>query len=376
MSELKVLFWISGKDDPSPRFRFVQYIESFRAHGVHIDTVTSFPSRNYKRKITKKPFHVLEVGFVLMLRLLQVYWVALFRAKKYDVIYTNKDILPNLNITIAERILSKFNKNLVFDMDDAIYLGKRGRKLDEVWKYYKAIIGGSTVHIDYIHSKYHIPSYYVPMGIDTAKYLPIKERKEGVIRIGWSGSHHTNVYALPFLKHIMEELAEKIDYELIIISNVDPKIEWKNVKSRFILWTPETEVAGLQQIDIGLMPLQDEPFERGKCALKAVQYMAIGIPALVSPVGVNETIVTDGFNGYHCRNDQEFISRMIELSSDVNTRTKLGENARKTVVEKYSIEVLTKQYISIFNDVISSQKMDDLSFYKTSQTSSSETKLD
>jgi glycosyltransferase involved in cell wall biosynthesis len=376
MSELKVLFWISGKDDPSPRFRFVQYIESFRAHGVHIDTVTSFPSRNYKRKITKKPFHVLEVGFVLMLRLLQVYWVALFRAKKYDVIYTNKDILPNLNITIAERILSKFNKNLVFDMDDAIYLGKRGRKLDEVWKYYKAIIGGSTVHIDYIHSKYHIPSYYVPMGIDTAKYLPIKERKEGVIRIGWSGSHHTNVYALPFLKHIMEELAEKIDYELIIISNVDPKIEWKNVKSRFILWTPETEVAGLQQIDIGLMPLQDEPFERGKCALKAVQYMAIGIPALVSPVGVNETIVTDGFNGYHCRNDQEFISRMIELSSDVNTRTKLGENARKTVVEKYSIEVLTKQYISIFNDVISSLKMDDRSFYKTSQTSSSETKLD
>ncbi len=376
MSDLRVLFWISGKDDPSPRFRFVQYVEAFRKQGVHVDTVTSFPSRNYKRKLTRKPFHVFEVGFVLILRLIQVYWVAIFKARKYDIIYTNKDILPNLNITIAERILSRFNENLIFDMDDAIYLGKRGRKLDEVWKYYKAIIGGSTVHIDYVNSKYNIPGYYVPMGIDTTKYLPIKERKDGEIRIGWSGSHHTNVYALPFLKNIMEKLAEKIDYELIIISNVDPKIEWKNVKSRFILWTPETEVSGLQQIDIGLMPLQDEPFERGKCALKAVQYMAIGIPALVSPVGVNEQIVSPGVNGYHCKNDEEFISRMIELASDANERKKLGENARKTVLDKYSIEVLTQQYISIFNEVKASKKRDPLQFYKNHQENLSDKKID
>lgn len=349
--QLSVLFWIGDRKDPSPRFRFLQFVQPLREKGVKIDIVFSYPSRNYKAKIEKSPFNMIEVALIILVRLVHVTWIALTRAKKYDVIYTNKDILPNLNVTLAEKILSFFNPKLIFDIDDAIYLSKRGKKLDIIWKNYEAVIAGSPLHIDYINSKHNLKCFYIPMAIDTQKYQPQKVRKDGKIRIGWSGSHFTNIYALPVIKECMEMLAEKLDFELIVISNINPKINWKNVQSRFIQWTEEAEVEGLQQIDIGLMPLKDEPFERGKCALKAVQYMAVGIPALVSPVGVNTSIVTDSYDGFHCKNNEEFVERLITLSSDELKRMEMGRNARKTVEEKYSIEVLADKYVQVFRGI-------------------------
>jgi glycosyltransferase involved in cell wall biosynthesis len=349
--KLKVLFWIGDLKDPSPRFRFLQFIEPLREKGIIVDTVFTNPSRNRKNIFEKGILNRIEVLLVLMMRLFQVMWVGLFKAWRYDVVFTNKDILPNTNIYFAEKILSMSNPKLIFDIDDAIYLSNRGSKLNIIWKNYKGIIAGSPVHIEYIQPKFDLKCFYIPMAIDTQKYQPQKSRNEGKIRIGWSGSHFTNIYALPVMKECMELLAEKLDFELIVISNVNPEIQWKNVQCRFIQWTEEKEVEGLQQIDLGLMPLKDEAFERGKCALKAVQYMAVGIPALVSPVGVNTSIVTDGYNGYHCKNNEEFVNRLIELANDESKRISMGDNARKTVEEKYSIEVLTNKYIEVFTEI-------------------------
>lgn len=350
---MKVLFWIGDIKDPSPRFRFLQFVEEIRKQGVTLDIVLSNPSRNRKVKFEKGIANKLEVGFFLFKRLWQVAKVALFKAKKYDIIYTNKDILPNQGIYWAEKWLAAANPNLIFDIDDAIYLGQRGHKLHAIWPYYKALIAGSPVHIEYIQPKHpHLHCYYVPMAIDTQRYQPIgQQRKPGKIRIGWSGSHFTNIYALPVMKTCMEMLAQQLDFELIVISNVDPNIQWEGVQSRFVLWTEADEVNGLQQIDIGLMPLKDEPFERGKCALKAVQYMAVGIPALVSPVGVNTLIVEDGINGFHCASNEAFVERIVQLANNEKLRLQMGEAARQKVVSQYSVEVLAKRYIQIFEEV-------------------------
>jgi glycosyltransferase involved in cell wall biosynthesis len=349
--KLKILFWIGDLKDPSPRFRFLQFIEPLREKGLIVDTVFTNPSRNRKNKFEKGILNRVEVLLILMMRLFQVIWVALFKAWRYDVVFTNKDILPNTNIYLAEKILSMSNPKLIFDIDDAIYLSNRGPKLNIIWKNYKGIIAGSPVHIEYIQPKFDLKCFYIPMAIDTQKYQPQTSRKEGKIRIGWSGSHHTNVQCLPVMKVCMEMLAEQLDFELIVISNLDPEIKWKNVQSRFIQWTADTEVEGLQQIDIGLMPLEDGPFERGKCALKAVQYMAIGIPALVSPVGVNSLIVKDDFNGFQCKDNQAFVDHILTLANNENKRIEMGKNARKTVEEKYAIEVLTQKYIDVFTEI-------------------------
>lgn len=332
----------------------MQYINSLNIKVAKLGVVKSYPSRFrqnfFKNRYLKKG----EISLILIFRLMHVIWVSLFRAWKYDLVYTNKDILPNLNIFLAEKILWLFNKKLVFDIDDAIYLGPRGKKLDVIWKYYKYVIAGSPVHIEYINKRYpSLKCFYVPMGIDTKKYQPIKKRPYGKMRIGWSGSHHTNIYALPLLEPIMTELSLKIDFEFIIISNKDPEIRWKNIETRFIEWTPEMEVSGLQQIDIGLMPLNDNDFERGKCSLKALQYMAVGVPALVSPVGVNSIIVDHGYNGFHCVDNKSFVENIIKLVTNKKLRGEMGLNARDTILTKHSIDVLSDKYINIFNQIAS-----------------------
>lgn len=189
------------------------------------------------------------------------------------------------------------------------------------------------------------------MAINTSQYKPANVRPEGVLRIGWSGSHHTNIYALPLLKEPLEKLAKVLDFEFIIISNKNPEVDWNGVNSKFIPWTEETEVLGLQMFDIGLMPLKDEPFERGKCALKAVQYMAVGVPALVSPVGVNSFIVRDSIDGLHCNTIQDFSEKLMQLAQNESLRLEMGKNALKRVHDSFSVEVLTNKYENVFKEL-------------------------
>jgi glycosyltransferase involved in cell wall biosynthesis len=189
--------------------------------------------------------------------------------------------------------------------------------------------------------------------VNTAVYRPAGTRQPGPVRIGWSGSESTNTYCLPLLEPCMKEIARVHDVEFVVISNVDPRINWEGVRTRFLPWRAETEVQDLQLIDVGTMPLQDSEFERGKCGLKAIQYMALGVPAVVSPVGVNTEIVTDGHNGFHAATDGEWTHRLLALTESERLRRELGANARRTVEERYSHEVATRLLSSVFEGVLS-----------------------
>lgn len=348
---MRIAFWVSGLKDPSPRFRFLQFIEPLREKGHKIDVFVLYPNRNIILKSKNFALQLLEQKIHLICRVAQLLFFAVFKAYKYDIIYTNKDLLPNLKVRWVEKVIWLFNKNLVFDIDDAIYIGPRGEKLKAILPYYKAVIAGSDVLQAYTQTTYGIKSYYIPMAINTNIYQPAKVRATGKLRIGWSGSHHTNVYALPLLREPLTALSKVLDFEFIVISNKNPDLDWATINTRFIQWTEDTEIQGLQQFDIGLMPLKDEPFEQGKCALKAVQYMAIGIPALVSPVGVNSKIVRDGIDGFHCKSIDEFTANLLLLASDEAKRLTLGKNAKSRVDELYSVKVLANQYEAVFKEI-------------------------
>jgi hypothetical protein len=214
-TKMKIAFWISGLKDPSPRFRFLQFIEPLRKKGHTVEAYTLKPERYRKIHGKYKIVQNIQTSFYLALRGIQLLYFCLFKAKKYDIIFTNKDILPNINITWVEKLMNRFNKKMVFDIDDAIYLGTRGKKLNQIMPYYKAVIAGSPILQDYTSKNYNIKSYYVPMAINTEMYKPAESRTPGKLRIGWSGSHYTNVYALPLLKEPIETLAKFLDFEFI-----------------------------------------------------------------------------------------------------------------------------------------------------------------
>jgi len=149
----------------------------------------------------------------------------------------------------------------------------------------------------------------------------------------------------------METPARTEDFELVVIADVPPSVKWLGVRMRYVPWTPQTEVLGLQQFDVGLMPLQDNPFEGGKCGLKVIQYMGCGVPAVVSPVGVNEQIVVDGQTGFHCRSPRDWVERLRLLIRDQDLRHKMGAAARARVEEHYSLQSLLPQMVRLFERV-------------------------
>ncbi|MDH5398960.1 MAG: glycosyltransferase family 4 protein, partial [Cyclobacteriaceae bacterium] len=118
---------------------------------------------------------------------------------------------------------------------------------------------------------------------------------------------------------------------------------------RFVPWNKETEVRDLMQIDVGLMPLTDDPWSRGKCGFKALQYMALGIPCLASPVGVNEQIIDHGVNGYLCGNENDWKKHIVSLLKDENLRKRLGQKGREKVIEDYSVDSNSSNFISLFD---------------------------
>ena len=246
--------------------------------------------------------------------------------------------------------LARRNPRLIFDFDDAIHLGNRQKKLRRILPHFAWITPGNHYLAKFSRQVNQNVAIW-PTVVNADFYKPTAARKPGPIRIGWSGSNSTMKYCLPLLERPIQQLARTERFEFVVICNVDPQLRWAGISTRFIPWTAETEVSGLQEFDLGLMPLRDEPFERGKCGLKAIQYMGIGLPALVSPVGVNQEIVVDGETGFHCRQEQDWVDRLTMLVRDEHLRGKMGRSGRDRVICKYSVKYLVNQMLALFEQI-------------------------
>jgi glycosyltransferase involved in cell wall biosynthesis len=134
-----------------------------------------------------------------------------------------------------------------------------------------------------------------------------------------------------------------------VIADKDPQLPLKNY--RFIKWSKENETRDLLNFHIGVMPLYDDEISRGKCGFKAIQYMSLGIPAVVSPVGVNSEIVEDGRNGFVCNSIEEWRDRLELLLKDMGLRIKMGEAARETIVEKFSVIANGQLFLDLFENI-------------------------
>jgi glycosyltransferase involved in cell wall biosynthesis len=171
-------------------------------------------------------------------------------------------------------------------------------------------------------------------------------KEQNKIVIGWTGSHSTLKY-LYLLKDVLKRTMERFsNVYLLIIADKVPELDLERVI--FKPWSKESEIKDLLLSDIGIMPLPDDEWSKGKCGFKALQYMALEIPAIASPIGVNTQIIQHGQNGYLCSTEKEWLAALEQLIKNMNQRRQLGQAGRKTVVERYSVSSNTENFLSLF----------------------------
>jgi glycosyltransferase involved in cell wall biosynthesis len=219
-----------------------------------------------------------------------------------------------------------------------------------------AVTAGSHYLSEYA-CRLNSKTYLLPTSVDTELFHPKNKRPydRGQTTIGWLGSGDN--YQLRYLKILsrpLDLISRKYDIELRLISGFSHAVkrEFRNqgykVDFGFDRWVPIQEVAAVvNEFDIGVMPLTDSPWERGKCSMKALEYMACGLPVVASPVGENNFVITNGFNGFLAGSESEWVDHLETLISDKEFMTKMGARGRKFVEETYSLPVITKNLINI-----------------------------
>lgn len=337
---------------PSQRFRFEQYFIVLQENKIEYNFQSFLDEKTwnilYKRGFPMQKAHGIIKGFFRRLRIL-------FILKKYDKVFIHREGAP-IGPPVFEWFIAKIlKKEIIYDFDDAIWLPNTSNensivsklkwhsKVGQICKWSKTISVGNA-YIEKYASQFNQNIFLNPTTIDTqSNHLP-KANKNDIPIIGWTGTHSTGKY-LGEIVNILNEVVEQVPFRFLYISNKEPDFELPNLE--FIRWNKESEIIELNRIDIGIMPLENDDWAKGKCGFKALQYMALEIPALVSPVGVNEEIVDQGINGFHCSTSNDWKERIIELIENPALRIKMGKAGRKKVIDKYSVESNAENFLDI-----------------------------
>ncbi|MBO0357358.1 glycosyltransferase family 4 protein [Hymenobacter sp. BT186] len=341
---------------PSQRFRFEQYLDLLTEAG-HTYQLVSFLS-DATWAILYKPGHTVAKALGIVGGFLRRA-ALLFTVPGYDYVFIHREASP-IGPPFFEWIVAKvLRKRIIYDFDDAIWIPntseanrivagvKWHHKVGSICRWAYKISCGNA-YLRHYALQFNPAAVVNPTTIDT-EHLHNRirdQRAPGPLVIGWTGTHSTLKY-IEQIVPVLAELETRYTFEFRVISNQPPVLPLKSL--RFQPWRKETEIEDLAGLHIGLMPLEDDPWAQGKCAFKALQYMALGIPALVSPVGMNTELVQSGVNGYVCGSAAEWREALEQLLLTPELRIRLGEAARATVVERYSVLANRQNFLSLFS---------------------------
>ena len=340
---------------PSQRFRFEQYLDRLQAAGIRCHVSALMTPEMYR--ILYRPGRFF-LKFAYCVKAFFVRLADVWRARSYDICFIHREAFP-IGPPFVERLLAWMGKPTIFDFDDAIYLPnasaanrfvepyKNAGKIAAIIRMSDAVIAGNPYLAEYAR-QHNKRVTIIPTTIDTDRYLPRPSSSQGGVCVGWSGSR-TTIAHLKLLTGVLRTLHERFGVRIKVIGDRTFAIPGVPVDAQD--WDASTELQALEPIDIGLMPLPDEEWAKGKCGLKALQYMALGIPAVCSPVGVNAEIIQDGVNGYLASTEAEWIDRLSRLIEDEQLRRSFGRAARETVETRYSVQANASRYVAVLRDV-------------------------
>lgn len=349
---LKILLLPGAYHAPSPRYRIIQFYPLFLKAGNLVKIRFPYPDRVFRTRSIQSEFWLkMNPRFPQLVRFFTTLWI-LRDFWRFDIIISNRDILPDLKIRFFERAICKSKTKFIIDVDDAIYLGERREKMNEIFARASYVVAGNAVLASYI-SQFNKNVTIIPTVINTDEIKSLGIERP-IFTIGWMGSKGPTILHLPLIFPALKELVKREGKKIriLIVSDYQPELPQEIAPfCDFKYWSVENENKLLNEMSIGLMPLPDNEFERGKCGFKAIQYMAVGIPALVSPIGANKVIVDDGINGFHCLSITSWVDKIRFLMHNENARIEMGLKGRQKVESEYSIEVAINAWSQILNGI-------------------------
>jgi len=324
-SKLKVACHTGGKNIPSARYRVRQLIPALQGHGIDmrefIPLVSSYPPRQY----WLRPLWALAA--------LSTRTPAVLATHCYDLTFLQRELISTF-YTLEPLI----KHPLVFDVDDAIFLHRRGWIAKKIAQKSDLVICGND-YLANIFAQWNKKVVVIPTAVDTARFVPVSKKKTERYIIGWIGSSSNIKYLYQIERALSEVFKLRSDVCLRVISDFAPKFQMISEENvEFIQWSPEVEVRGIQEMTIGIMPLEDSAWARGKCSYKMLQYMACGIPVVVSPVGMNSQVLSMGEVGLQARSLKEWKEALIELLSNTKKREYMAKTGRKIVDNYFSVD--------------------------------------
>jgi glycosyltransferase involved in cell wall biosynthesis len=332
---------------PAQRFRMEQWAKHLGTMGIDMDFVPFL--RPETMQYLYKPGRVLEKSRDVLAGCLERAMWSVRRAREYDVVVIQREAIL-LGVDWIERYLSR-HVPTVFDFDDAVWLPnvspanravgfvKGFKKIDRILGMVTTVSAGCeflAAHGRQFNADVHI----APTSIELATYSPPREHAKGdVLEVGWSGSVTTG----PYLQQVAAALAtasKKIPMRLWVLG---ADVTLPGVDVRCEKWTPELEVPFIRKFDVGLKPMPKEEWVKGKCPMKEIQYMALGVPCIATRYGTSVESIEHGKNGLLCDTDQDWVDALVQFT-DLETRTRMGAAGRRVVEERYSAQVAARAF--------------------------------
>jgi len=336
---VKVIAFTKTSDiGPSSRYRFEQFREPLRAHGIELMTRPLFREPWFRiLQIRNTPLRVAAKSAYVLLRF--VVRIAQLRdVGDAELVIVEHQLFPYLPAW-AERWLSSRGVKWILEFDDAIYRTRfHCRKLEALCGLADRVVVGNRYLADFARRHARDVSV-VPTTIDLARYTlrvgtPERARHDPIV-VGWIGLPY-NFGALARLREPLRRLSEERSVVLRVVSVGTPSMDGVEIEA--LEWCEDREVEEIGRFDIGVMPLFDDEWSRGKCGLKILQYFAAGVPVVASPVGVNSEIVRHEENGLLASTDEEWLACLTRVLDDVGLRGRVVRSGRSTVEGSYSME--------------------------------------
>jgi glycosyltransferase involved in cell wall biosynthesis len=331
MEKLKIAFLIQGNKVASSRLRVLQYIPYLEDSDIDPYVM------EYPRDIFS--------------------WAKAFNFLKHcDGVFFQRKRPP----TLILKLLKMRKKKIIYDVDDAVMfknsLSKNPYSLRRRLSFKRTvrlsdlvIVGNSFLKEE--AEKYSRNVYVLPTPIDGKRYYQRPLSAGSEVILGWIGDHGS-IHYMESYKDVWEEIGRRFkNVSLTIIC--DTFIETKYIRVNKVFWSLESEVEELSKIDIGLMPLFNDLWSKGKCGFKILQYLGMGIPCVCTPVGINKDIVKDGVEGFWANTKDEWVEKISILVKDPDLRRRMGEKGREKVIRNYTVEVCAPRLINYLKTLFS-----------------------